>query len=529
MIQRILIAEDETLTRESIYSGLSKLLPDAVFFLAGNGREAVSLAETHDVQLAFLDIRMPEMDGIAAAQCIAKLRPNCQLIFLTAYSDFAYMSQAVELGALSYILKPFSHTALAVALQKANARLERLDSDLKERERSQGEINKLTHLVEEQVLSQIISGYQGKEQIAETLLQKDILFARGMFAVIGCDNERQLKRLHGIIRGENWGADLRLLNLAAPDCLILLAIGGTAEALARFQNQLSKLFVRLRGPLHVKAACGIGRVFSDLQDGQTACFDAFCQMRLCSDAEPFRSATSPNLPDVTLPLIPFTAKLFSQLQQDNAADFLLQAIWAYLHLLRFNFRTLRDELARLCELLCGDDAAAARTYILHTDSEESLLSACHSLIVRREAAQGNENAADDNGVRLKIQTYLEAHCQEDISLEQAAEAMQYSAAHFSRLFSRLFGQSFTTALTALRIERAKVLLRDTEHSIKDVSRLSGFSDASYFTNVFRKQTGMRPSEYRSSAAQHAETSQVRPQESATRSQRPASENDEVQP
>ena len=116
MNYQVLIAEDEAVTRNAVHSSLTELLPTADFLLAENGKQAVELAEKNGgVQLAFLDIKMPVMDGIEAARNLRAAWPNCQILFLTAYSEFSYMKEALSIGAVDYLLKPFTQTALAAA------------------------------------------------------------------------------------------------------------------------------------------------------------------------------------------------------------------------------------------------------------------------------------------------------------------------------------------------------------------------------------------------------------------------------
>ena len=84
----------------------------------------------------------------------------------------------------------------------------------------------------------------------------------------------------------------------------------------------------------------------------------------------------------------------------------------------------------------------------------------------------------------------------EISMQDAARMMNYSDAYFCKLFKQCFDQNFTSYLTAFRINEAKKLLEDTSASVKDVSLQVGYCDSNYFAKVFKRMTGMIPSEYR---------------------------------
>ena len=80
-------------------------------------------------------------------------------------------------------------------------------------------------------------------------------------------------------------------------------------------------------------------------------------------------------------------------------------------------------------------------------------------------------------------------------VEELAGRLEVSAAHLSRVFSKKIGLSPGKYITRMRVEYAKLLLRDPDITITYVAEASGFANANYFSKVFRKETGMSPSEY----------------------------------
>lgn len=89
--------------------------------VAQDGEEAVRLAEQYQPDLAILDIRMPVMDGIEAANQMLEIHP-CAVIFLTGYAEEELLSRAEETGAFYYLLKPFRAEDLAPAITLSVAR-----------------------------------------------------------------------------------------------------------------------------------------------------------------------------------------------------------------------------------------------------------------------------------------------------------------------------------------------------------------------------------------------------------------------
>ena len=101
-----------------------------------------------------------------------------------------------------------------------------------------------------------------------------------------------------------------------------------------------------------------------------------------------------------------------------------------------------------------------------------------------------------NVVAEKIQSYIEAHYREDLSLQDLAGAMEYSEAYFCKIFKQCFDKSFIMYLSEFRVERAKELLEDIRVNIKDISSSVGYRDSNYFAKVFKRIIGQTPSEYR---------------------------------
>ena len=115
---RILVAEDETLIRMD----LVEMLQDAGYEIvaqAKNGQEAVDLANLHRPDLAILDIKMPVMDGISAAEKIIELAP---VLILTAYSQIELVARARDAGVMAYVVKPFTVGDLIPAIEIAMSR-----------------------------------------------------------------------------------------------------------------------------------------------------------------------------------------------------------------------------------------------------------------------------------------------------------------------------------------------------------------------------------------------------------------------
>lgn len=117
---RVLIADDEMIERKVLYKTLTENLGDqCTIFQAENGREALRVYEEEKIQIAILDIEMPGINGIEAAQKIREQDGDCCIIFLTAFDEFAYARSAITVRALDYLLKPYDEQELMLVLEEA--------------------------------------------------------------------------------------------------------------------------------------------------------------------------------------------------------------------------------------------------------------------------------------------------------------------------------------------------------------------------------------------------------------------------
>lgn len=125
------IADDERLMRELLRSRLSKAWPELnIVAEAKNGQEAVDLVTQHEPDFVFLDIRMPGMTGIEAAREIVDAEVKTQVVFVTAYDEYAV--QAFEQGAVDYVLKPAEEERLAVTVDRLKGKLASPPQDVTE-------------------------------------------------------------------------------------------------------------------------------------------------------------------------------------------------------------------------------------------------------------------------------------------------------------------------------------------------------------------------------------------------------------
>lgn len=117
---RILIAEDELIERMMLKKTLQKVFGDLCEILeAENGKRALEVFRSTEIHVVILDIEMPGLKGIEAAEIMRKEKEGFCIIFLTAYDKFEYAKKAIAVHALEYLLKPYSEKELVSVIEEA--------------------------------------------------------------------------------------------------------------------------------------------------------------------------------------------------------------------------------------------------------------------------------------------------------------------------------------------------------------------------------------------------------------------------
>ncbi len=117
---RILIADDEPIERMVVTRKINKNFSGQFEIVqAQNGREAVELFEQKRFDIIFMDIEMPGINGLKAAEMIRSTDKKCSIIFLTAFDEFNYARKAISVRALDYLLKPGDENELIAVIEEA--------------------------------------------------------------------------------------------------------------------------------------------------------------------------------------------------------------------------------------------------------------------------------------------------------------------------------------------------------------------------------------------------------------------------
>ena len=133
----VLIVDDERIEREGLKYLLSMKEGEREIYEASNGKQALQIIRTEDIQLLLTDIKMPHMDGLELARRAKEEKPGLQIIIFSGYNDFTFAQEAIRYGVTEYILKPVDpdnfHSVIEKVEKEISLRKQKETKEIKEK------------------------------------------------------------------------------------------------------------------------------------------------------------------------------------------------------------------------------------------------------------------------------------------------------------------------------------------------------------------------------------------------------------
>lgn len=498
---KILIAEDEIYARKSLLQQIRDYDSRNIsVFEAENGREALKVFKEEFPDLVITDIRMPIIDGLKLLEEIRKSDPNTAVMIASAYSDFNYAKSALKYGAADYLIKPIKNAELYEALDKFLGKSERKTNII---DKSQDMVSRY---LEKILLNEVAPP---RDFIAENLFSK--IFNEYQLAVVyfadnkAPDFERAAVRLTNIEENNVW-TSFRLLLLRKNLWAILLKTDAqNPYRLKRFLQYLSE-----KG-----SSCYIG--ISNSRNSLSSVSEAYQEALYClqsrlfvkqqfieyralalstgerSDGDGFRKNSGRLLADHDYNLYRIA------LEKGNvrgASDIIHQLFKCLLSRERLTVQDIEPVLTRFVYLFSQYDLKCSLN-LLYYDSFEQLKIRMLEATEQICRKQAGESSAGTDDIIKEIQEYIFKNYHTDITLKYLAENVFFmNPDYLSHLFMERVGESFSSYLRRIRMEKAKELLCNEHTLIANIGELLGYHDTSLFIKTFKQYVGVTPRQYR---------------------------------
>jgi two-component system response regulator YesN len=503
-----IVVEDERLIREGITEQVpwKKLHIDEVR-TAANAEIALNTCTGYHPDIVISDIRMPGMDGITLCTKLRELLPDAQIIFISGYSDKEYLMSAIDLHAVHYIEKPISLTELVGAIRTAVSELQK------------------TRTEKNNVLHTLLNASFSTQNEDPLLLQTKtttffvtVLQRRGRYGTTETDAFTDTcKRIRGC------GMPC-LIDFTDERKMVVLFFSEDKRKLAElYQN--TDFWASLVGrqtqrkspaafpaPESLFAGIGIQTAGSDgvRQSYETAVqalncrsFKGWCNYAYNSEAYTERTAA----PEPRL--FADFKKALADRQEQRALN-ILSAVYRQLvganslltHPVRNLYYTLDDAVQKAYGGRIPDAALPAEGTAIKEHAET--IQELHAyLCCSVHAALSAEDTRKSSFICKRITNYIQnQYADKQLSVQSIADAVFLTPTYISCLFKKETGQTIGQYLLEYRLKKAEEFLRNPQYKIYQIADMVGYADAHYFARLFRKQTGLKPSDFRNQADYH---------------------------
>ncbi|GFZ75635.1 hypothetical protein GCM10008018_20690 [Paenibacillus marchantiophytorum] len=527
-MKKILLVDDEILIREIIRDSIDWEKEGFIYSGdASDGEVALPIIERVQPDILITDILMPFMNGLELSSIMSKQFPDMKIIIISGHAEFEYARSAMQIGVQEYCLKPISPAELLKVLHKVSAEIDKEREIKMQLQLLKAKEHESSTISQDKLLNDLCSGFMTTSEAMHhsASIQLNIIAHYYVVAVLDLreaeankheemnakhDNERLLLDKCNLLK-ENHK---QLMFQRSRSESVWIIKGDTLENLKLELQLFQDLQKAISEEAHsLPISIGIGSVQDRLQKVHISFLDAMEDVhwrRLSRQNRNVLSEMNTATLDPTLFLDRGAFMDFLKIGSHNklgsfVADYAAALVDINWHTSSIGFYILNDVTIEAFR-------SNKDMYRHLTEPEKSLQQfqqmignirtweeTCSYLIHLIEQFWTWRSRIYDkySDMIAKVKEYIQLNFEKDnFSLQDSAEYVNLSPNYLSRVFSQETSQTFIEYLTQVRIRKAMDLLKSTSAKSYEVAFLVGYNDPHYFSNLFKRLTGMTPKEFR---------------------------------
>lgn len=528
-MKRVLIVDDELLVQVGLKSminweehGLN------VVAEAKNGQEALAAFEKTDPNIVFVDIAMPEMNGLELIRILKKKKPSIKTVILTSHADFNYVKEAASLSVSEYLLKSeLTRDNLAKCIHNI---LNQIETETSDENRKDGSFSTNAEQLIEDDLFKIITGFYKSQEEMEAIISKykfsfkerTWFVAIAQLIIKENDMERYQKdpgHFNTVILGLSKQAfserDFTIYSTIIGEKIIFLFNVDISKDIPIIKEKMMTLLYlfksNLKQFLNIDLCVGVSgsaKLFRQLPELYKQAYNAkelsfFEKDKIIAyDEDLFHS-------EEYLPKINYKAieklllkgdveeleksfdDIFSQLYSCKNKEYVKTVFIDLLSQAKVFIEPLRKEQNTLA---LSDATFNYNIYQkLHSfEDVKNYITDIYKKVIKMGKNQGQEQYS--YSIQKSIE-YIKKNYRKNITLSDVAKYSDVSKNYLSFLFKQEIGTNFSTFLLNFRIDKSKELLTNGNIKIYEIADMVGFGNPYYFSKVFREIVGISCREY----------------------------------
>lgn len=532
---KVLIVDDEKYVISLIEKLIDwEMLGMEVVGSAGDGMKGVELVEELKPDILIADVKMPGFDGISLVKRVREIDRDIKFIIISGHKKFEYAKSVMKYNVEDYILKPIDKEELEGILQKIRKELD----EKSEQRKNEGKINKWMDsnrlLMNEQFMEDLNNkALFSKKQSIEEINQRyftelgnyvywcAIIQLNGLNGIMEASfAEDFLSTLKKYIDQDN-GENERPVMSRIGYHQILLLLESDQEKMSSVNTVLEHILgeaLRMGSKYSgLKVAVAVGKPVR--LDSTVACLEETLDSARVALNKRFTDgyglillAENKNSAENTAIDADQLKGLGKALRSTSESEITQQINGIYDAVKSEGFKNpdiyitaaykINEELYQYLRLFSSAEGLQQK---LKEQLEKRIIEATgieelKKLLVQH-VCENMEQMIGDSKSNLSpaIRTakiFIANNYKQDIGLSDVAGVVNLSSVYFSGLFKKEIGENFVDYLNRVRIDAAKVLLKNVRNNIGEIAEQCGFSDTRYFAKIFKRSVGITPSDYR---------------------------------
>ncbi|MBN2795713.1 MAG: response regulator [Clostridia bacterium] len=503
---KVLVVDDEPIVRRGIVNIINwNALNCEVIGESGNGVEGMALVETFKPDIIITDIHMPEIDGLEMIKRCKHFIPESKIIILTGFRDFDYLQEALKLGASDFLLKPSKIESITSSVKKCVLELDFKLQRKTQMDKLEKHYEKSLPLLRDKLLLDILFRSAGsKEEVTENLKLYDMYIDDYLIMTIDIHHDENLdiyeKQLYkfGIINTvEDIFSDKYksyTIHVTQSRLVVIILSDNTTGFMEDVLKRGENFQLLIKSCFNINVILGVstlGRGWEQLHEKMTECFKALdYQFYFGEDAIIlYQDIKQLNILEENHNLTTIKADLITAIHLGN------QSLFNKINEeLRFQIEKnqIQEPIRFFEEIFIQLNI---KEKITQMDLKLAFLE--FSNILNEVVFLNNQKNIKSLSQVLKLSLeYIQQHYHETITLQDLADETYVSIYYLSRMFKKEIGKNFTDYINEFRMNKAKQYLNESNFKAYEVAEMVGVPDPHYFSKLFKKYTGVSPTEYR---------------------------------
>lgn len=526
----LLIVDDEKIVQDGIEFMINDNFTDIqVIAKASSGREAIEACRQLVPDIIFMDIKMPGINGIEAIETIKRMHPHTKFIIISAYEQFEYAKQAVELGVSEYVLKPINQFKLCDVIKRIQGEIEMERKQRLKEIHNKEKLEKIIPVLEHGFIYSLLLNAHYREELAKYL---DLFDVNNEYAYIMVyefgegDKTDKLQNTIGTgIKGFAFYPKVQDAIKYKYKCIIGPMIINRITILV-FEEQLNdeyaqrlkaiktaeNVYEQIKEIVDCNIYIGIGacyrleKIKNSLEEALYALGRVKDEIILhVNDIAPRDEIEN----DYTYVDIKSDEAQIIQMIETGDEEGLVRLLNLFFQITEKKFDIFTDLKHIFTELMVmvlsccyqnnlDESEVGYSTYLSELKRIENKLElqnwTLHKIMHIMTLVQKNRHQHTSTIV-VKAKQFIDEHYNEELSLIDISKEVSVSPQYFSKIFKEEIGISFVEYVRKKRVEMAKDMLRSKQYSVKEVCYIIGYNDPNYFSRLFKKLVGVSPTEF----------------------------------